>query len=80
MDATQRKQIRNENKEMQINDFITVPLTKINIWFTCWFMFVVLTIIPGSILWLITLGGFRYFHLSSLLCTFLVEKDINASK
>ena len=46
------------------------------IWFTLWMVYLVVSCVPGFLLWALTLGSFRYFHLSSLMCDYLVDKAI----
>ena len=61
---------------MQIGDVLAWPLTKVNWYFTTWTTVVLLTVIPGTLLCLLTLGGFRYFNLMGKLCDYLTDRDI----
>ena len=36
----------------------------------------VVSVIPGVILWLLTFGAFRYFHLMDMYCNYTVEKEL----
>ena len=69
----------NERNQMsvKINDIFAVPLTKVNWEFSLWFITVLFTIIPGTFLCFVTLGGFRYFYLMGKLCNYLVDKSLN---
>lgn len=61
---------------MKYSDIFTIPGSKINWYFTLWMMHILITLVPGTVLWLITLGGFRYYHLTNKLYLYLVGKSI----
>ena len=61
---------------MKLNDIITIPLTKMNWYMATWIVLSIVTVIPGVLLWLITLGGFRYFNIMNKVLITLVEKDL----
>lgn len=60
---------------MKLKDIIDIPLRNLNIYFSSWVIIVFISIVPGTLLWLVTLGGFRYFNIMSKLCKYLVDKD-----
>jgi hypothetical protein len=64
---------------MQFNDFAKIPFTKINInlpWMLIWLLPTMTTLIPGTLLWAITLGGFRYWHLLNMFLNWTVDKKL----
>jgi len=68
----------NERNQVGIksSDVFAIPLTKVNWYFVLWMIAVILTMLPGTLLCIITLGGFRYYHLMGKLCSYLVDKQL----
>jgi len=67
---------------MKSSDFFTYPLKDSYKYrfFLAFMTLVFLTMVPGFCLWLITLGGFRYFHLLDKIGGKLVDLDINQGR
>jgi hypothetical protein len=64
---------------MKLGDILTIPLTKVNWYYTTWVFTCIITLIPGLILWIVTLGGFRYFNVMTKFCAYLVDKDLHSN-
>lgn len=60
---------------ISIRDVFGKPFKHFNPWFTLYFTTGMLTFVPGTLVWALTLGMFRYFHLMDMLCTYCVAKE-----
>lgn len=62
---------------LSFKDVFKVPFTNVKIPYAAiWVFYVLLSAPLGILLWAITLGGFRYFHLSGLVCDHLTELSL----
>jgi len=62
---------------VKINDILKVPLTDLKFpWGIWWGLTTILSLPFGIILWTVTLGGFRYFHLMKKWLDFCVESKL----
>lgn len=63
---------------MTLRDFIKIPFTKIDYQFVAYVASLPL-IIPGILLWAVTLGGFRFFHLFDMWTDYTIQQSIHNS-
>ncbi len=61
-------------------DIIDIPLSNVDWFFLAWIVYVLITIVPGTLLWIFTLGAFRYFNLSQKLCEYLVNQELRIDR
>ncbi len=61
---------------MQIKDVIGFPLQHLDPYPTLWLLYIIFTIIPGTLLWMTSLGVFRYWNVTGKVCSYLANKSI----
>lgn len=62
--------------KLTISDFVQIPRVKPLPYDVLWVLYLIITCVPGALLWLCTLGAFRYFHLTDMVMNYLIEKDL----
>ena len=62
---------------VKTSDVFKVPFTGLKFpWGVWWGVSAALSFFPGVFLWIITLGGFRYWHLSQKYLDFCLDSKI----
>jgi len=77
LDATKLNR-KKKQMSVRISDVFKIPLTNLKFpWGIWWGGTAILTFFPGIFLWVITLGGFRYWNLSKKYLDFCTNKQIS---
>lgn len=62
---------------MSFSDWFKIPFTKLDIpYATIFTVTAFFSLFIGIPLWLVTFGGFRYFHIMQKYVSYLVDKDL----
>ncbi len=65
---------------LKFRDVFDWPMRYLNPYISLWAIWGIVTFVPGFILWALSLGSFRYFNITSKVCDYLVNKDIDKKK